>query len=68
MMRTSPSGTELTQTAMMTNRLKAADPTMVEGPSLPSKKLSFIICMYVCIYIYIYMYIHTYVCVFVYCC
>ena len=26
------------QTAMMTRRLKAADPTMVEGPSAPAKK------------------------------
>mmetsp|Transcript_115613 Transcript_115613/g.331989 ORF Transcript_115613/g.331989 Transcript_115613/m.331989 type:complete len:248 (+) Transcript_115613:1978-2721(+) len=36
--RTSPSGIEYMQTAMMMNKLKAADPTIVPGPKAPLKK------------------------------
>merc|ERR1719247_1835904 len=38
MIRLSPAGMATMQTAQMTSRLNAAEPTMVEGPSSPAKK------------------------------
>ena len=43
MVRVSPAGRQTTQTAVMTIRLKAADPTIVDGPSAPLLKPSFIV-------------------------
>mmetsp|Transcript_28934 Transcript_28934/g.92430 ORF Transcript_28934/g.92430 Transcript_28934/m.92430 type:complete len:246 (+) Transcript_28934:787-1524(+) len=40
MRRTSPSGMDMVHTAVMASRLKAADPTMVEGPSSPGACVS----------------------------
>ena len=37
-LRVSPSGSAVTHTAMMMKRLKAAEPTMVDGPRSPEKK------------------------------
>lgn len=39
MRRSSSFGIDMIHTAEMTNKLKAAEPTIVEGPSSPAQKL-----------------------------
>lgn len=47
MVRDSLFGTEHTQTAEMTNKLKAAEPTIVPGPNSPDWNLQLDTCLFV---------------------